>query len=465
MLSPSVFKAYDIRGIYPKDIDDQGFENIIKAIITFLKNKLKKDSLVLAIGRDMRLTTPRFFKIAKKACIDSGVTGVDIDLTSTPTFYYGCLKYGYDGGFMITASHNPKEYNGTKIVIRDNDKLVKVGGGSGMEIIKKLALAGKFASSKTVGKIISNNQVLDDEVKNAISHLDLSKIRKFKIVTDTANGMAITYLNKFFETVPSEIVRMNEKLDGTFPAHEANPIKFETLKSLQEKVLKEKADFGIAPDADGDRIFFVDEKGQIIPATMISCMIADEVLKEKPGETIVVDIRYINNVTNLLKKIGGKTSLTKVGHAFITQELSEVDGFFAGESSGHFFFRETGYAESSITVLAYFIKILSQENKPLSEIVKKFYTSFESGEFNFTLRDKLTGSNLQSQIAQLYQDGKQSWLDGISVDYSDWRFNIRASNTEPLLRLNVESIKKSLTQEKLKELSDKITSLGGKPKS
>jgi len=464
MINPKVFKAYDIRGIYPTEIDESGYEIIIKAIITFIKKKLKKENLILAIGRDMRLSTPKFFEIAKKVCIELGITGVDIGLTSTPTFYYGSLKYGYDGGFMITASHNPKDYNGVKIVIRDNNRLIKIGSGSGMEKIKILALANKFQVSKTKGKIKSNNYVLEDEVKNAVSHLDLSKIKKFKIVTDTANGMAIIYLNKFFEMVPAEVVRINDKLDGTFPAHEGNPLKFETLKWLQEKVLAEKADFGIAPDADGDRIFFVDEKAQIVRATIITSMLAKEILKNSPGEKIVVDIRSLRNASKVIKSLGGKMKLTKVGHAFISQKLTEVNGFFAGESSGHFFFKETGYAESSVLVLAYFMKILSEENRPLSEIVKDYYISIESGEFNFKLEGKLNGPEVQKKVAEYYQDGKHSWLDGISVEYPNWRFNIRSSNTEPVIRLNVESNSESLTQKKLKELTDKIILLGGTPK-
>jgi phosphomannomutase len=465
MINPTIFKAYDIRGIYPTDIDETGYETVIKAIITFLKNKLKKENLVLAIGRDVRLSTPKFFEVAKKACIESGITGVDIGLTSTPTFYFGTLKYGYDAGIMITASHNPKEYNGVKIAIRDQEKLIKVGAGSGMETIKELALKNKFSVAKKRGKIISNQHVLDDEIKNALKYLDSKKIKKFKIVTDTANGMAILYLNKFFEKIPCNVIRIFDQLDGTFPNHEGNPLKFETLKWLQEKVVQEKADFGIAPDADGDRIFFVDEKGQIVRATMITSIIAEEVLKTSPGETIVVDIRYVRNAAKVIENHGGKMALTKVGHAFITQKLTEVSGVFAGESSGHFFFRQTGFAESSVLVLAYLLKILSEKKQPLSEIVKKFYTSFESGEFNFTLTGNFSGQEMQKKIAADYPDAQISLLDGVTVEYPTWRFNIRSSNTEPLLRLNIESNSESLTQEKIKELSAKIITLGGIPKS
>lgn len=460
MLNPKVFKAYDIRGIYPDEIDEEGFKIIVQAIITYLKKTLKKENPIIAVGCDARKSSPQFFEIAKKTAVEYGITLIDIGLTTTPTFYFAVLKYGYDAGFMITASHNPKDYNGAKIVIRENNKLIKIGKGSGMEEIKEIALNQNFSPSKNQGKIIKNNQVLNDEAENALSHLDLKKLKKFKIVIDPANGMASLYLKKFFEKIPAEIIWINEEIDCSFPNHEANPLKFETLKDLQKKVVEEKADFGIAPDGDGDRIFFIDEKGQIIPATMITSMIAEEILKNNHNETIVVDVRYINNVINTVKKNGGKIDFTKVGHAFITQKLTEVNGIFAGESSGHFFFRETGFAESSILVLTYFLKIISQKNQPVSQVWKNYYTSFESGEVNFKLKGNLTGKQIQEKISQDYQDGEISWLDGISCSYKNWRFNIRSSNTEPLLRLNIESESKKLTEEKLKELSRKIISLG-----
>lgn len=464
MINPSIFKAYDIRGIYQKDFNDQDFFLIIKAIITFFIRRLNKRKLVLAIGRDVRLSTPNLFAMAKKAVTEMGVTGVDIGLTSTPTFYYGSLNYGYDGGFMITASHNPKEYNGVKFVIREGSKIIKIGKNTGIEEVKEITLNNKFTQSAGGGKIIKNNQVLDDEVNQALKHLENIKLKKFKIVTDTANGMAITYINKLFEKIPAQLIRLNDRLDGTFPAHEANPLKFETLVDLQKAVIKNKADFGIAPDGDGDRVFFIDENGQVIPATMTTCLIAEEILRNNHQETIVVDIRYIKNVINLVKKLGGKTALTKVGHAFISQKLTEVNGIFAGESSGHYFFRETGYAESSVLVIVYLLKVLSAANKPLSKVIAQYQTAYESTEFNFSLPKNLSGTDLQKKIAKDYSNGKQSWLDGLSVDYDHWRFNIRSSNTEPLIRLNVESDNNQLTQEKLKELKSKIIHLGAKIK-
>ncbi|MGB9883611.1 MAG: phosphomannomutase/phosphoglucomutase, partial [Microgenomates group bacterium] len=455
-----IFKAYDIRGVYGVDFDENDFYQIIKGVISYIKSALKKDKLTLSFGYDVRLSTPKLVEAAKKAIIDQGITGVDTGLTTTPTFYYSALKYGYDGGMMITASHNPKEYNGVKMVIRDNNRLIKIGAGSGMEQIKEIVLNNKFSSDTKDGRIIQNNHILQDEVNEALSKINKKSIKKFKVVTDTANGMAILYLNEFFKNIDVEVVRLFDELDGNFPNHEGNPLKFENLKWLQEKVIEEKADFGIAPDADGDRVFFVDEKGQIVPATMITCLIAKKILQEKPNETIVVDIRYTRNVTNLVQKMSGKIELTKVGHAFITQKLTEVGGIFAGESSGHFFFRDTGFAESSITVVAYIFEILSQTDKKLSQLVQELYTSYESGEYNFKLPANISAKEIMEKIAQDYQNGQISWLDGVSVDFPNWRFNIRSSNTEPLMRLNVESDSADLTKEKLTELKEKILSFG-----
>lgn len=461
-MNQKIFKAYDIRGIYGVDFNDDDFFQIVRSVITYIKKTLKKEDLTLSFGYDTRLSTPPLVEQAKKAIIEEGITGIDTGLTTTPSFYYSALKYGYDGGFMITASHNPKEYNGIKMVIRDGNKLIKIGAGSGMEEIKEIFNSKNFSSSNKQGKIIVNNKIIEDEVKEALSKINKNSLKKFKVVTDTANGMAILYLNEFFKHIDVEAVKMFENLDGTFPNHEGNPLKFENLRFIQKKVLEEKADFGIAPDADGDRVFFIDEKGQIIPATMITCLIAKKLLEKNPGETIVVDVRYIKNVINLVKKLGGKVELTKVGHAFISKKLDEVNGIFAGESSGHFFFKDTGFAESSISVIAYIFEILSDAKKPFSEIIKEIYTSYESGEYNFKLNEGITSKIIMEKIAIDFKDGQINWLDGISVNYPDWRFNIRASNTEPLLRLNVEADNENLMKEKTALLKEKIISLGAK---
>jgi phosphomannomutase len=333
-----------------------------------------------------------------------------------------------------------------------------------MDEIKHIVLNKKFSPDLYGGKVVTNNQVIKDEVDFALKRINLSQVRKFKVVTDTANGMAILYLDEFFKRVSANVIRIFEEIDGDFPNHEANPLKFETLNWIQEKVIEEEADFGMAFDADGDRIFFIDEKGNIIPATVITSLIARRFLKDKKHETIVVDVRYTRNVSIQVKKLGGEIEFTRVGHAFITEKLAEVNGVFAGESSGHFFFRDTGFAESTVLTIALLFEILSLENKKLSQIVKDVYCYYESGEYNFELPENTDKDQLLKKLVDKYSRGEINWLDGISVDFENWRFNIRSSNTEPLIRLNLEAENETLMKEKLDDLFNFILAFGLKPK-
>ncbi len=463
-VNPSIFKAYDIRGIYPTDINEENIVSITKGIYTFFVRDLKKDSISIVLGRDMRVSSPSLFEIAKKTLVEMGATVIDVGLVSTPTFYFAVLKYGYDAGIQISASHNPPQYNGIKFAKRVNATLVKISKITGMEDVKKLVVASDFNPKKAGGKINQIQNIVQDDVKNALVSVPLPRSKRFKIVADPANAMGILYIEELFKQIPADLVKMNFTLDGTFPSHQPDPLESKNLKDLQKKVVEEKADFGIAPDGDGDRIFFIDEKGGIIPATWISALITKEVLAKNKGATIIVDIRYTNNVVHIAKKLGGKASISKVGHALITEQLNREGAVFAGESSGHFYFKETGGAESSLLVILYVMKAMIEENKPLSMIVKEYVSSIESGEFNFTLPETVEAKNLLNDISTNYEKGKVSWLDGLSVDYPNWRFNIRTSNTEPLLRLNVEGDSKELVENKLKELTQKIMSSGAKAK-
>jgi len=409
----------------------------------------------------MRLSSPLLNEAAKKTLLDLGVTVVDIGLSSTPTVYFAVHYFQYDAGIQISASHNPKDWNGIKFLYRQGNKLIKVSKNTGMEEIKNLSLKNQFSFPKKTGKLIEKN-ILKDEVDYAFQ-LVKPQIKKFKVVADPANAMGALYIGEIFKRTGCELIKMNFNLDGTFPAHEANPIKFETLKPLREKVIFEKADFGMATDGDGDRIFFIDEKGQIVPATLISALIAREILKKSKNEKILVDIRYTRNTVKVVKDLGGTPIINVVGHALITEHLNKVDGAFSGESSGHFFFRETGGAESAVRVIYYVMDVISKYNQPLSEIIKELFSSYESSEFNFVLPEGTNSKDFLIKISQDYQDGQPNWMDGLSIDYPDWRFNIRASNTEALIRLNLEADSKELMKKKLEELKNKILLLGAKP--
>lgn len=463
-IDPKVFKAYDIRGIYPDQINEENFEPLIRAIYTFFSRQLNKKDISVVLGRDMRVSSPALFEVAKKALVSSGGTVVDIGLSPTPTFYFAVLKYKYDVGIDITASHNPKEYAGVKFVRRDGSKIVKIGKSTGMDEIAKLCLANQFAPYTNDGKVIEKKDVLEDEIKDALALFDISKLKPYRIACDPANGMGALYIEKLFEHISGELIKMNFELDGTFPAHQADPLDFNNLVPLQDKVRETKADLGIEPDGDGDRIFFIDENAQVIPATLISSLIAKEILENDSKAKVIVDIRYTRNVEQIVKNFTGAPFVSKVGHAFITEDVNREGAEFAGESSGHFYFGKTGGAESSVRVILYVLMAMSVTGKPISQILKELRTSYESGEFNFTLPEGADSKKLLQEIAEEYKEGRVSWLDGVAIDFPDWRLSIRTSNTEPLLRLNVESDDAEKTKEELKLLTDRILASGAKPK-
>lgn len=459
-IDKKIFKAYDIRGIYPDDINEDNVEFIVKAIYTFFVKKLNKDVLSIALGRDMRISSPAISKKVQETLVKLGAKVTDIGLSTTPSVYFAVKNYNLDGGIQISASHNPKQYNGIKFLYQKDSFITKVAKNTGMEEICEIALKSQFVPDKTGGELVVKD-ILDEEIAFAKLVVKIGELKPFKVVADPANSVGILYLDKIFQGIHgSQLVKLNFTLDGTFPAHEANPIKFNTLKELQEMVIKEKADFGIATDGDADRIFFIDEKGAIIPATLITSLIAKEILLEKTNEKILVDIRYLLNAKKIIEKYHGQMEINVVGHSLITTHLNRVKAAFAGESSGHFFFRETGGCESSIRVIYHVLKVLSRDPRPFSQIIKELQSAYESGEFNFILLRGANSKQILENISHKFPDGKISWLDGLSVDFGDWRFNIRTSNTEPLMRLNLEAFSEAKMTEKLKIMTETILSYG-----
>lgn len=455
-IDPKIFKAYDIRGIYPEQLNEENIVHITKAIYKFFQGKIGKDQLAIVLAYDMRLSGPMLYPVVKQTLVDMGANVIDAGQLSTPSFYFTASHYGYDCGIQVTASHNPKEYNGMKFVINTPKGLIKIGKSTGMPEIQQMAIDGVSVEATQPGKVTPKTGILDDEVENALALFEHPEIKKFKIVADPANAMGAQYIEALFQKVPADLVKMNFELDGSFPAHQPDPLNFDNLKDLQKKVLEEKADFGLAPDGDGDRLYFIDEKGQVIPATIITAIVARELLKEKPGATILVDIRYIMGTKKIVEEFGGKTAVTKVGHAFITEELGKTGGIFAGESSGHFYYQANGNAESQLNTLLCVLKVLTEENKTLSQLAEEVRRSHESSEFNF----KVTNApEILEALKEKYKDGELVTLDGVSVSYPTWRFNVRTSNTEPLLRLNLESFDQAEMETKRDEIKSLIESL------
>jgi phosphomannomutase len=455
-IDPKIFKAYDIRGIYPEQLNETNIVDITRAIYKFFHDNIGKEQPTVVLAYDMRLSGPQLYEAAKKTLVEMGARVIDAGQLSTPSFYFTVFHYAYDCGIQITASHNPKEYNGLKFVRYTPQGLIKIGKTTGMEDIKNMSIQGVEFIPTAQGTIEPKTGILEDEVENALNIFEHPEIKKFKIVADPANAMGAQYIDALFKTVPADLIKMNFELDGSFPAHQPDPLDFDNLKDLQARVLQEGADFGLAPDGDGDRLYFVDDKGQIVPATLITALVTREVLKDNPGATIYVDIRYILGTKKIVQEFGGKTEITKVGHAFITEAMNKTGGPFAGESSGHFYFKSAGNGESQLATLVSVLKVLTESGKKLSEVVEELRRSYESGELNF----KVTNApEILEALKQKYADGELETMDGVSITYPDWRVNVRTSNTEPLLRLNLESYDEATMKQKFEEVKSLINSL------
>ncbi len=455
----NIFKSYDIRGVYPEEINEENVYQIAQAIYkVFLDMHGSDNPLTVVIGRDMRLSGPSLFSVMRTALIDAGATVIDIGLASTPTFYFSVYHYGYDAGIQLSASHNPSRYNGFKMVIRGPHGLIKIGQSTGMEKVKKYALDKIRINSEKKGSIIKRENILTDELQETKKIADFTHLKKIKVVADAANAMGSLYIDALFEKLSlCQLIRMNFDLDGSFPSHQPDPLVKANLKSLQERVLQEKADLGLAPDGDGDRLFFVDEKGHIIPASHITALVARELLKKNENALIYFDIRYIQTPQKIIKEAGGISEITKVGHAFITEAMNKTRGLFAGESSGHYYFAFNGNAESQIPIISIVLNALQESGKPLSELIQSISRSVESGEYNFKTND---AQKILSSLKEEYKNGVLSTIDGISVDYPTWRFGVRTSNTEPLMRLNLEADTQELMEKKRDELIASIIHLG-----
>jgi phosphomannomutase len=304
--------------------------------------------------------------------------------------------------------------------------------------------------------VTENTGVFEDEAENALTLLDHPHIKSFSVVADPGNAMAAVYIDTLFKKIPGELIRMNFELDGTFPVHQPDPMQPENLVDIKKRVIEEKADIGLAPDGDGDRLFIIDEKGNTVSPSLITSMIAKELFEKYPKEKVVVDQKYYLSPKRNVEKLGGELVLSKTGHAYITETLTNIGGLFAGEASAHYYYRSTGNAESQVITIAAILKIMTEENKPLSEIAEEFRQSFESGEINFEVSN---AQEIMDVLTETYKDAELSTMDGIALTYPTWRFGVRSSNTEPLLRFNLEADTKELMEEKRDEVISVIKSV------
>ncbi len=445
-IDPTVFKAYDIRGTYPDQINGEIAYKIGYALAGFLNPR------AIAVGRDMRLSSNELFDNLARGICDYGVDVIDLGLISTDGLYFAVGKFDYDGGVMITASHNPKQYNGLKICRKN---AVPLSGGEGLnDILKAIQHNDKEGKSPVRGNIVRRD-IADDYGKHCLSFIDPSKIRRFKIVIDAGNGMAGTTLPPILGQLPIEVVPLYFELDGSFPNHPASPIELENLKDLQAAIAKHKADFGVAFDGDADRMFLMDRFGNQIGGDMVTALVAKSLLGKHSGETILYNLICSKAVPQLITKMGGEAVRTRVGHALIKPLMKKHNAIFGGEHSGHFYFRDNWFADSGLIAFLVCLELLSVENRPLDEMIKEIDPYVRSGEINTrvtSIPDKI------EQVSRAFADGEQDRMDGLTVQYPDFWFNLRPSNTEPLLRLNAEADNKDVLKKKTKQLLDIIKS-------
>ncbi len=433
----SIFKAYDIRGIYPEQLNESLAEKIGRAFVLFLGAKK------IVIGRDMRPHSKPLFDALSKGITEQGADVIDLGLCSTPMTYHANGFLQADGSIMITASHNTKEWNGFKLC-RAND--VPISGATGIKDIEKLVEENRFPAVDRKGSVSSYDIKAEyAQFLRKFARMD----RKLKIVVDYANAMGsyeIDGIKDLFDIIP-----MYEELDGNFPNHEANPLHTETLDAIRAKVRETGAEFGAAFDGDADRCGFVDNEGNIIPMDLFTALIAQDILSEKGQGTVTIlyDLRSSWSVRECIKENGGRPMMSRVGHAFIKQQMRENNAVFAGELSGHYYFAENYVAESQGLALIKLANLVCKTGKKVSDLVKPLRKYFASGEINSKVADT---SVILDQIRKKYSDGHMFELDGISVEYSDWWFNVRSSNTEPLLRLIVEAKDKATMEAKRDEL-------------
>ncbi len=444
MLDPSVFKAYDVRGIHPTELDEDGAYRVGRAYAEHFEPRS------VAVGHDMRVSAPAMYRAVIDGIVDAGADVVELGLVGTEMLYHAVSELGLDGGICVTASHNPKEYTGMKIVRRG---ALPVGGDSGLAEIRARAEVG-FPPATTRGSVRSED-VWPSFVTEVLSFVDVEAITPLRVVVDAANGMAGVMLPPVLERLPQlDVVRCFFEPDGTFPNHEPNPLLPENREFIVAKVTEERADLGVAYDGDADRCFFVDDEGEFVPGDFVTALLAEAMLSKSSaeGEKVIYDVRASWAVPQTIERFGGTPLINRVGHAFIKQRMRAEDAVFAGEVSAHYYFRDFSQADTGVVPFLIMLELLSRNETPLSELLRPYRERFFlTGEINTPVTDvPLKLQELKERYTA--EGGRVSHLDGISIDFDDWHFNVRPSNTEPLLRLNLEA----LSEERMIEKRDEV---------
>ena len=447
----SIFKAYDIRGLYGSEMDEttalaigRGFARVLAR----LRGK-RPDELRVGLGRDMRLTAPAMAAAVREGLVAEGAAVLDAGMVATEMLYHLVGSRDLDGGAMVTASHNPKAYTGVKLV---REGALALSGDAGIGDVRREIEAG--LGEAPGGGSVEEVDVRDEYRAHALSFIDAAAVRPMRIVVDGGNGMAGPMIGPILASLGLELEEMYFEPDGEFPDHEPNPLLEENRRAIIERVRSSGADLGIAWDGDADRCFFIDGTGTFCDGDFICALLARAALRRHPGSTVLYDPRSSRAVPDLVAAEGGRSDLSRVGHAFFKERMREEDAVFGGEVSGHYYFRDFWCADSGTIPALLMLELISADGRPLAELMAEFRSRyFISGEINSEVGDQAAKIE---EICERYADGEQTRLDGISVDYPDWHFNVRPSNTEPLLRLNLESL---VSREDMEAKRDEILGL------
>ena len=451
MINPTIFKSNDIRGIYPSELNEEVIYDIARSFVKYTGVKR------VVAARDARVSADSLFSSLAKGMSHQSAEVYDIGQTPTECLYFAVGNYDFDAGIMITASHNPKEYNGLKMIKKNGDSIEIIRGKDLLLAMRESFVRPEGYPAPQDENEIFKKDIWKDYLNHILSFVDLSEITPLKIVIDASSGVAGKVISKIQDKLPVEIIPLNFEPDGNFPNHSPNPLAEGSTDQISERIKKEKADFGLIFDGDADRVFLIDEEGCFARGDITLLLIAKYFLQKNPGMAIAYNAICSKAVPEFIKKWNGVPIRTKVGFADVRAGLIENNGIMGGELSGHYCFKDNFYLDSGMIAFLTLLQVISKDGRNVSEIVKELSLYAKSAELNFKIKvPTASPSRILDEIGKKYSDGKQDYLDGVTVEYKNWWFNVRASNTEPLLRLTIEADTQELLKQKQKELSDFI---------
>jgi phosphomannomutase len=447
-INPGIFKAYDIRGLYPGEINETVAHQIGRGFVAYLQ------ATQIGVSRDMRVSSPAIAAAFIEGARQQGADVIDYGMLPTDVLYYATVTDRLEGGAQITASHNPGKYNGIKMV---RAEALPLSGDAGIGDIRDMIASDRLPAPARPAGGLTSRDLLPGYLEKVMSFIDPSIIKPFSVVLDAGSGMAGLVAPHLFDRMPCRTTSLCFEIDGTFPNHEANPLIEENRKDIVDEVLRQKADVGIAWDGDADRCFFIDGSGEFIAGDFITALLAEAFLLKYGPSTVIYDLRASHAVKDTVAKYGGRALMNRVGHAFIKQRMRQEDGIFAGEVTGHYYFRDFYYADNGFIPALLILELMSKKNQSLHELLRPLRERyFISGEINTKLASIDDAPKKLAAIEARYKDAQIAKMDGVSVDYPDWHFNVRGSNTEPLLRLNLEAATPELMEKKRDEVLDVI---------